>query len=349
MECPADKIQFIRPIKESGRIRKRHLTNLHNYNMIAQILLLLLGFGILIKGADWLVDGGSALARKYKISELAIGLTIVAFGTSMPELVVNAFAAYQSHSEIVFGNIIGSNIFNLFAILGIAGLIAPLIVQSSTVWKEIPLSFLAAILLFLLSNSFVPEDGILSRIDGIILLICFCLFLYYVYRQLRGENIAVIINPKELSNLKIWLFIFIGLVFLVVGGRLVVVNSIKIASALGISQTIIGLTIVAAGTSLPELATSVVAAIKKNNDIAVGNIIGSNIFNIFFILGISALIKPVDYSIKFNDDLYLLGFGTILLFVAMFSGKKKKLDRWEAGILLLFYIVYTILLINRNV
>lgn len=300
----------------------------------------------MIKGANWLVDGGSALARKYKISELAIGLTIVAFGTSMPEFVVNTFAAYQSHTDIVFGNIIGSNIFNLFAILGIAGLISPLIVQSSTVWKEIPISLLAALLLFFLSNSIVSENEILSRIDGVILLIFFCLFLYYVYRQLKGENIPLDIKRKELSNIKIWLFIFLGLVFLILGGRLVVINSVKIASALGISQTIIGLTIVAAGTSLPELATSVVAAFKRNNDIAIGNIIGSNIFNIFFILGVSALIKPVDYNIKFNFDLSLLGIGTILLFVAMFSGKKKKLDRWEAGVLLLIYIGYTIYLIN---
>ena len=300
--------------------------------MITEILFLTLGFGILIKGADWLVNGGSALARKYNISELAIGLTVVAFGTSMPEFVVNVFAAYQSQSDIVFGNIIGSNIFNLFAILGIAGLITPLIVQSSTVWKEIPLSFFAALLLFFLSNSFISENEILSRIDGIILLIFFCLFLFYVFRQLKNEKIPLDLKRKELSNFKIWMFILTGIAFLIAGGRLVVVNSVNIARDLGISQTIIGLTIVAAGTSLPELATSVVAAIRKNTDIAVGNIIGSNIFNIFFILGASSLIKPVDYNINFNYDLYLIGFGTILLFIAMFSGKKKKLDRWEAEI-----------------
>jgi cation:H+ antiporter len=317
--------------------------------MIAQIALLILGFVILIKGADWLVDGGSALARKYKISELAIGLTIVAFGTSMPELVVNTFAAYQSHADIVFGNIIGSNIFNLFAILGIAGLIAPLVVQSSTVWKEIPISFLAALLLLLLANSFVSENQILSRIDGIILLVCFGMFLYYVFLQMKSDITLSDINRKELSNIKIGLFIFLGLAFLIIGGRLVVINSVEIAGFLGISETIIGLTIVAAGTSLPELATSVVAAIKKNNDIAVGNIIGSNIFNIFFILGVSALIKPVDFNIKFNFDIYLLGAGTLLVFLAMFSGKKMKLDRWEAGILLMIYIGYNILLIYREV
>lgn len=317
--------------------------------MQTQILLLILGFGILIKGADWLVDGASALARKHKISELAIGLTIVAFGTSMPEFVVNTFAAYQSHADIAFGNIIGSNIFNLFAILGIAGLITPLIVQSSTVWKEIPFSFLAALLLFLLSNSFFSENQVLSRMDGLILLIFFCFFLYYVFWQLKTDNIQIEVNKKEFSNLKIWMFIGLGLAFLIAGGKLVVTNSVKIAEVLGISQTIIGLTIVAAGTSLPELATSVVAAIKKNNDIAVGNIIGSNIFNIFFILGVSSLIRPLEFNLNFNKDLYLLGLGTILLFIAMFSGKKKKLDRWEAGILLLIYIGYTILLINNGI
>lgn len=316
--------------------------------MIIQVLLLILGFLVLIKGADFLVDGGSALARKFNISELAIGLTVVAFGTSMPELVVNSFAAYQSHSDIVFGNIIGSNIFNLFAILGIAGLISPIVVQSSTVSKEIPFSFFAAFLLFFLSNSFFSENNLLSRIDGLILLMFFCFFLFYVFRQLKSENIKQEINLNQLSDRKIWLYLIFGLAFLIVGGRLVVVNSVKIATLLGISQTIIGLTIVAVGTSLPELATSVVAAIKKKNDIAVGNIIGSNIFNIFFILGLSAIIKPVEFNIKFNFDLVFLGIGTILLFIAMFSGKKKKLDRWEAAVLLLFFIGYTFLLIFRE-
>jgi len=310
---------------------------------------MILGFAILIKGADWLVDGSSALARNYKISELAIGLTIVAFGTSMPEFVVNVFAAYQSHSEIVFGNIIGSNIFNLFAILGISGLIAPIIVQSSTVWKEIPLSFFAAVVLFLLANSIFTENAVLSRIDGAILLVFFCLFLFYVYKQLRSDNLQIEITKKKFTSFKIWSFIILGLIFLIVGGRLVVINAVKIATELRISQNIIGLTIIAVGTSLPELATSVVAALKKNNDIAVGNIIGSNIFNIFFILGISAIIKPVDYNTIFNFDLCLLGIGTVLLFGAMFSGGKKKLDRWESLILLLIYIGYTIFLIKKEI
>lgn len=312
-----------------------------------EIILLIIGFGVLIKGADWLVEGGSALAKRYHIPDLAIGLTIVAFGTSMPELVVNVFAAYQSHSDIVFGNVIGSNNFNLFAILGIAGIISPLVVQSSTVWKEIPLSFLAALLLFILVSPFLFAEGnVLSRIDGVVLLIMFSLFLFYVYKQLKTDDTPKLIQYKGLSTIKTWSYIVLGLLFLVLGGRLVVVNAVEIATNLGISETIVGLTIVAAGTSLPELATSVVAAIKKNNDIAVGNIIGSNIFNVLLILGVSALIRPISYNIRFNQDLYLLGVGTILLFMAMFFGKKHKLDRWEAAILLAIYIGYTIYLIN---
>jgi cation:H+ antiporter len=317
--------------------------------MTTNILLLLLGFVILIKGAGWLVDGSAALARKFGISELAIGLTVVALGTSMPEFVVNSFAAYQSHPDIVFGNIIGSNIINLFAILGIAGLITPILVQSSTVWKEIPFSFFALLLMFLLSNSIFTENRILSRFDGLILLIFFFLFLYYVFRQLKNDRIPVISDQKEFTNLKIWLFILSGLGFLIAGGRLVVGNSVRIAEDLGVSEKIIGLTIIAIGTSLPELATSIVASIKRSNDIAVGNIIGSNIFNLLLILGASALIRPIEYDIRFNNDVYLLGAGTLFLFIAMFSGGKKKLDRWEAGVLLLVYIGYTIYLINNEI
>ncbi len=316
--------------------------------MTASIILLILGFLLLIKGADWLVDGSSALARKYNVSELAIGLTVVAFGTSMPELVVNSFAAYQSHPDIAFGNIIGSNIFNLFAILGITGLIAPLTVQSGTVWREIPLSLLAAVVLFLLANSIFSDTAVLSRPDAMILLLLFAFFLWYVFRQMKSEYLPDGKEHKVFTNLRIWLFIILGLACLVAGGRFVATSSVKIAEAMGVSQTVIGLTIVAIGTSLPELATSAVAAVKKSNDIAVGNIIGSNIFNIFFILGISALIRPLNYNPEFNKNLYLLGFGTILLFIAMFSGKKKRLDRWEAAILLAIYIGYTIYLINQE-
>jgi cation:H+ antiporter len=308
-----------------------------------QTILLLLGFIVLIKSADWLVDGAAALAKKYNVSDLAIGLTIVAFGTSAPELVVNTIAAFQAHHDIVFGNVIGSNNFNLFIILGIAGLITPLVVQSSTVWKEIPLSLIAAITVLVMANDlYFSNSNIISRLEGVILLVLFALFLFYVYKQMRGNNAEIPDSVhKPLPPLKIWGFIIIGLAGLVIGGQLVVKNAVNLATALGISQKIIGLTIVALGTSLPELATSVVAAFKKNNDIAVGNIIGSNIFNLFLILGISSLIRPIEYNQNFNLDLGILVLGTTFLFVAMFTGRKRKLDRWEAGILLIAYIAYT--------
>ncbi len=318
--------------------------------MLIQILLLALGLALLIKGADWLVNGASALAKRYKVSNLAIGLTIVAFGTSAPELVVNTFASIQNHQDIVFGNVIGSNNFNLFIILGIVGLITPLTVQSSTVWKEIPLSFFAIVILFVLTNDFLSKGpNVLTRVDGLILLVLFVLFLFYVYKQLKTDTSEEKTLEKNYSSLKIWGFVILGLTGLVIGGRLVVVNSVEIATYLGMSEKLIGLTIVAAGTSLPELATSVVAAIKKNSDIAVGNIIGSNIFNIFFILAVSSIIKPIGYASLFNIDLYILAGGTTFLFIAMFTGQRKKLDRWEAGILLLFYIGYMVYLIGKEI
>ena len=296
-----------------------------------------------------MVSGATALAKKHQISDLAIGLTIVAFGTSAPELVVNTFAAVQNHHDLVFGNVIGSNIINLFFILGIAGLITPLVVQSSTVWKEIPLSLFAVVLLFFLANDLLsPGVNFLSRLDGVILLALFGGFIFYVYKQLKTDLQESVPDQKQFTNLKIWTFILIGMAGLVIGGRLVVTNAVEMATAMGVSEKIVGLTIVALGTSLPELATSVVAALKKNNDIAVGNIIGSNIFNIFLILGVSSVLTPVSYNPVFNTDLVLLGIGTSILFIAMFTGKQKKLDRWEAGILLLIYIVYTVSIILKE-
>ncbi len=311
------------------------------------IFLLLAGFVLLIKGADWLVKGASALAKKYRVSDLAIGLTVVAFGTSAPELVVNVYSSMQNHQDIVFANVIGSNMFNLFAILGITGLITPLVVQSSTVWKEIPFSLFAMIVIFVLGNDLVTGGNkVLSRADAFVLLAFFGLFLYYIYRQMRSDRTETVAESRQLTALKITLFIVSGFAGLVFGGRMVVTNAIDLASALGVSEKIIGLTVVAAGTSLPELATSVVAAYRKNNDIAVGNIVGSNIFNIFFILGISSMIRPLNYNPAFNTDIYLVSAGTLLLFLAMLPGGKKRLDRCEAAVLLLVYVVYTIILIQ---
>ncbi len=317
--------------------------------MIISSILIVIGFTALIFGANWLVDGSSSLAKKNNISDLVIGLTIVAFGTSAPELVVNSLASFNGFSDIVLGNVIGSNNFNLFLILGIAGLIYPITVQSSTAWKEIPISLMTALLLFVLANNFfIGQNFEISRIDGIILLSCFVFFLYYVFKQLKSEKVEVITETHK-SNLKIWTLILLGLIGLVIGAKLVVDNSIDVATQLGISQKIIGLTIIAAGTSLPELVTSVVAAFKKNSDIAIGNVIGSNIFNILLILSISALINPISFNQNFNQDIFILIGGTAVLILAMFTGKRKKLDRWEAFLLLSFYLIYTVYLVSKEI
>ncbi|MEZ4792188.1 MAG: calcium/sodium antiporter [Gelidibacter sp.] len=317
--------------------------------MTLSIVLVLFGFLLLIKGADWMVNGSTLLAKKHKIPDLAIGLTIVAFGTSAPELVVNTVASFEDHSDIVLGNVIGSNNFNLFAILGIVGLIFPITVQSSTVWKEIPISFFATIVFLILANGCLFYDDIgLSRVNGLVLLSLFLLFLYYIYKQMKSDVAISEATMVDASNYKIWTYIIIGLVGLIVGGKLIVDNAVSIASSLGVSEKIIGLTIIAAGTSLPELMTSVVAAFKKNSDIAIGNIIGSNIFNLLLILSVSSLVRPIKFSTVFNTDIYLLIGGTVFLFLAMFMGKKKKLDRWEAAVLLVSFIGYTTYLIGKE-
>jgi cation:H+ antiporter len=319
--------------------------------MIISTVLVILGFIVLIKGADWLVTGASSLAKKHNISDLAIGLTIVAFGTSAPELVVNSIASMENHSDIIFGNVIGSNNFNLFFILGIVGLIYPITVHSNTVWKEIPISFFAIIAMFVLSNRFILQaDNVLTRIDGMILLGMFALFLYYVYRQMKiDQTIAQQVTIAEVSSWKIWALILSGLAGLILGSRLVVNSSIEIATFLGVSEKIIGLTIIAAGTSLPELVTSAVAAIKKNSDIAIGNIVGSNIFNLLFILSVSSLINPVSYNPAFNMDVYLLAGGTLFLFLVMFTGKKHTLGRLEAALLLGTFLIYMGYLVAQEI
>lgn len=317
--------------------------------MILSSLLIIIGFTSLIFGANWLVDGASSLAKKNNVPDLVIGLTIVAFGTSAPELVVNSVASLNGLSDIVFGNIIGSNNFNLFIILGIAGLIYPITVQSSTAWKEIPISLIVAIILFVLANDFfINQNPEISRVDGVLLLVGFLCFLYYVFSQLKQEKTEVI-TYEDKSNYKIWGLVLFGIAGLIIGGKLVVDNCIIIATQLGVSQKIIGLTIIAAGTSLPELVTSIVAALKKNSDIAIGNVIGSNIFNVLLILSISSFVNPITYNPNFNQDLLILIGGTVFLIIAMFTGKRKKLDRWEALILLSFYLIYTTYLVTKEI
>ena len=310
--------------------------------MLISIFLLALGLLVLIKGADRMVNGASVLAKKYRVSDLVIGLTIVAFGTSAPELVVNVIASSQGFHDIVLGNVLGSNMANLFLILGITGIIYPLAVKSSTTWREIPLSLLAVVMMYLLANNFfVSESPVISRTDGVILLFMFGLFMLYIFNLSKTDPTPKEVVVSEMPAFKMYTFIIIGLAGLIIGGRLVVNNAVKIASILGLSEKIIGFTIIAVGTSLPELATSVVAAVRKNTNIAVGNIIGSNIFNIFLVVAVSSVVNPVVFNPLFNTDLFLLAGGTAFLFIAMFTGGKKKLDRWEAVILLLVYVGYT--------
>jgi cation:H+ antiporter len=318
------------------------------------VLLLILGFALLVKGADFLVDGASSLAKKLKISELAIGLTVVAFGTSTPELVVNIIASAQTgvkYDEVVFGNVIGSNNFNLMLILGLSGVIYPITVQAKTVWKEIPYSILAGLILLVLVNDSLlwnSSNNILTPREGIIFLFFFVLFMVYILSNLKSESEQGTSGTKVFGTLRTVIYIVAGLAGLIFGGRMVVKNAVEIAGRLGVSEKFIGLTVVSIGTSLPELATSVVAIIKRKSDLAIGNVIGSNIFNIFLIMGVSCMISPLVYDKAFNADILVYIFGSAFLFIAMFTGGKKKLDRWEAGILILFFAAYMAFLLWRK-
>lgn len=316
--------------------------------MMLPTVLLLVGFVILIKGADFLVSGSSSIAKRFNVSNLAIGLTVVAFGTSMPELMVSLLSALNGKSDATFGNVIGSNNFNILFILGVSGLIYPLVVQRNTIKFEVPISLLAGLLLFVLVNDTILNGGAtdtLSRVDGGILLVAFGFFLLYVYRTMTK---TVDLNEEKVKIYSIIASVgltILGIAMLIGGGKLVVDNAILIAKEAGLSEKLIGLTILAVGTSLPELATSAVAAYRKNTDIAIGNVIGSNIFNIFLILGVTGVIRPISYNTAINFDIYVLLITTMLLMVFMFTLSKSKLDRWEAFLLLIGYISYTTYLI----
>ena len=311
--------------------------------MIFSILLLLTGFVILIKGADFLVAGSSSIAKRFNVSSLAIGLTVVAFGTSTPELIVSLLSALEGRNDASFGNIIGSNNFNLFLILGLAGLIYPLVVQRNTIKYEVPFSLAACALLYFLVNDTLihgASNNVLSRIDAVVLLAVFVGFLYYITRTMKNGADLGDSSIKEYSLMVSLGLGLLGLVMLVGGGTLVVDNAVKIAERYGLSEKLIGLTILAAGTSLPELATSAVAAYRKNTDIAIGNVVGSNIFNITLILGVTGTIHPIPFNPVMNFDLYFLSIGTVVLMVFMFTINRRMLDRWEAFILLTAYVTY---------
>ena len=302
------------------------------------------GFVLLIKGADWLIDGASGLARQFRIPEIVIGLTVVAFGTSAPELAVNIIASVNGNNGLAIGNIVGSNIANILLILGIAAMIRNLTVQSNTVWREIPFSLFAALILGFLVNDHLSGNGtkdIITRADGMVLIALFFLFLFYTIRL--GKNNLTEEIPETDGARPLWksvVLMLVGLTGLVVGGKWIVDGAVSLAYLFGYSESFVGLTVVAIGTSLPELATSVVAVRKGNTDLAIGNVIGSNIFNTFWVLGLSAIISPMDFNPDDNFSIYMNIGCSAMLFALLFFGKRHTIQKWQGAFLLLGYLAY---------
>ena len=320
---------------------------------ILTYVLFIMGFVVLITGANMLIDGSTSIARKSRISNIVIGLTIVAFGTSAPEFIVTIFATMQGNTEIAIGNILGSNIANILLVLGVSAIIYPITVNRNTVLKEIPFSLLAALLLGVLANDVLFKrngPSVLTMIDGIIFLLFLAGFIYYTLRISRvkedvPENNN---NLKEFSYFKSFSFIIIGLLGLVLGGKWIVDGAVEIAGFFNVSQSFIGLTVIAIGTSLPELATSAVAAFKKQSDIAIGNVVGSNVMNILWILGFNALIHPIPLNPASNIDILMTIFASLILLLTMYISKRHVVERWEGILMLVIYIGYIIFLIMNR-
>lgn len=312
-------------------------------------ILFIVGFVFLIYGANFLVDGASSLAKKFRISNIVIGLTIVALGTSSPELVVNLIASFQDSEDVALGNILGSNISNILLILGVSALIFPLTVNNNTQWKEVPLSLLAALVLAITANDVIIDGSgasFITRSDGIILILFFVLFMHYAFSIARNEDTQDF-NIKTFTVKRSVIMVLAGIAGLILGGKWIVDGAVSIAGFLGMSEAVISLTIIAIGTSLPELATCVVAAVKKNSDIVIGNIIGSNIFNVFFVLGTSAVIKPLPFNRDLNFDVIVGIIASFLLFAFLLMPRKKILERWQGGVLFVLYVVYIVVLLVK--
>lgn len=308
------------------------------------LLTLLLGLAILVKGADWLVDGASSIAKRLKVSDLVIGLTIVSLGTSAPEFFVSVVSSLKGDTEIAIGNVLGSNIANVFLILGISAIIRPLAVTRGTVWKEIPLSLLAAILVGVMANDIYFNNdsvSVLSRNDGITLVAFFIIFLYYTYSIAKnGEAKNQKAKIEKLSLAKSIIFVAIGIMALTLGGNWVVDSAISIAIIMGVSETFIALTVIAVGTSLPELVTSAIAAYKGNSNIAIGNVVGSNIFNVFWILGVSSIISPLPFNPENNFSVLMAIGASLSLLIMMFIGKRHHLERRDGIVYVMLYAGY---------
>ena len=311
------------------------------------IILLIVGFVALILGANWLVDGATSVGIRAKLSPLIIGLTIVAFGTSLPELIINVFSCIKGSSGLAIGNIVGSNIMNILLILGVASIIYPIDVSRISIRRDIPVGFLATAALFLMANDFfVGDSHSINWIEGLVLLLMASGYLYLTMVKNESPSDEVEAVQIPMPWWKTILFLVLGVGGLYIGGELVSNNAQTIAKAWGMSEAMIGLTVVAMATSLPELITSIVAATKKNSGIAIGNVLGSNILNIFVVLGVSGLITPLQFDTQMNITLGILFFANLLMLLFVFTGKGRKLSRFEGFLMLLAFsgfMAYTIL------
>lgn len=319
--------------------------------LVLNVILIVLGFALLIKGADFLVEGATNLAKRFNIPEIVIGLTIVAIGTSMPELVVSATSALDGYSDIAIGNVVGSNIANLFLILGVCSIIKGLEFKKETKIFENPFTIIVTALLLFLSNN--GDNLTITRVEGAILLgLCVLFIGYNIIMAKKGnqfdETVIELTEVNKISMPKTIAFILLGIVGLKIGGDLVVNNARKIALAIGITEKLISLTIVAFSTSLPELITSITATRKGETDMAIGNIIGSQIFNILLIIGVSAVLSPIHYSVSYNKDIILLLMGTIVFALYPFTGVKDKMTRKNGIFFVLIYAIYMLSLACFN-
>ena len=316
------------------------------YGWWVAALFIVFGFVALVKGADWLVDGASAIARRFGITDLVIGLTVVAFGTSMPEFVVNMVSVAEGSTELAITNILGSNIINTFVILGLTALVYPIASRKRSRDFDIPMSIIAGVLVMLFVLFQVPmgeQTRGIGRVGGVVLLLVFCYFLYDTFRHAKDhpkESEELAAEPKEIPTRRAIALILGGFIGLCVGGELIVKSAVDLAVRMGVSEAIIGLTIVALGTSLPELATSVIAAAKHNSDIALGNVFGSNIFNVFFVLATSAMIHPLPAYDGIELDALMAALGSVIVWMAVKIDKKRKVQRWAGALLLLVYAGY---------